>query len=133
MCIRDRYNAQGFVKTVYGNEFRLVVVKGDDAESKVKKSIEKEKQVIVDDVKKSFKEPFSCEPDAEKEIGAFLKKHKNSLLDIKLIVEKIVTEKRSRGRPSKDQKPPTIIEKFVVKLDKLTENEKRVEEYKQDK
>jgi transposase len=128
-----RYNAQGFVKTVYGNEFRLVVVKGDDAESKVKKSIEKEKQVIVDDVKKSFKEPFSCEPDAEKEIGAFLKKHKNSLLDIKLIVEKIVTEKRSRGRPSKDQKPPTIIEKFVVKLDKLTENEKRVEEYKQDK
>jgi len=128
-----RYDAQGFVKTIYKNEFRLVVVKGDDAESKVKKSIEKEKQEIVDDVKKSFKEPFSCEPDAEKEIGAFLKKHKNSLFDIKLSVEKVVTEKRTRGRPSKDQKPPTIIEKFVVKLDKLTESEKRVEEYKQDK
>ena len=115
------------------NKFRLVVIKGDDEESKVKKSIEKEKQAIVDDVKKSFKEPFSCEPDAEKEIGAFLKKHKNSLLDIKLSVEKVVIEKRTRGRPSKDQKPPTIIEKFVVKLDKLTENEKHVEEYKQDK
>ena len=47
-----------------------------------------------------------------------------TLFDIKLSVEKVVTEKRTRGRPSKDQKPPTIIEKFVVKLDKLTENEK---------
>ena len=115
-----RYDAQGFVKTIYKNKFRLVVVKGDDAESKVKKSIEKEKQAIVDDVKKSFKEPFSCEPDAEKEIGAFLKKHKNSLFDIKLSVEKVVTEKRTRGRPSKNQKPPTIIEKFVVKLQYFT-------------
>lgn len=128
-----RYSSQGFVKIIYENEFRLIVVKGDDAERKVKKNIEKEKQVIVEDIKKSFKEPFSCKPDAEKEIDAFLKKHKNSLFDIKLSVEKVVTEKRQRGRPSKDQKLPTIIEKFIVKLDKLTENEERVKKYKQDK
>lgn len=128
-----RYSSQGFVKIIYENEFRLIVVKGDDAERKVKKNIEKEKQVIVEYIKKSFKEPFSCKPDAEKEIDAFLKKHKNSLFDITLNVEKVVIEKRPRGRPSKDQKLPTIIEKFIVKLDKLTENEERVKKYKQDK
>ena len=128
-----RYSSQGFVKIIDENEFRLIVVKGDDAERKVRKNIEKEKQVIVEDIKKSFKEPFSCKPDAEKEIDAFLKKHNNSLFDIKLSVEKVVIEKRQRGRPSKDQKLPTIIEKFIVKLDKLTENEERVKKYKQDK
>lgn len=127
-----RYDAQGFVKTIYGHEFRLVVIKGDDKENKVDKEIKKEKKAIEDDIKKSFKEPFSCSPDAEKEIAAFLKRYKNSLVDIKLGIEKVVTEKRSRGRPSKNQKEPTIIEKFEVKLDELTENEERVKKYKQD-
>jgi transposase len=127
-----RYSSQGFVKTIYENEFRLIVVKGDDAESKVKKNLKKEAQAIVEDINKSFKVPFSCKPDAEKEIDAFLKKHKNSLFDIKLSVEKIVIEKRLRGRPSKDQKPPIILEKSVVKLDRLTENDERVKKYKQD-
>jgi transposase len=127
-----RYDAQGFVKTIYGHEFRLVVIKGDDKENKVDKEIKKEKKAIEEDIKKSFKEPFSCSPDAEKEIAAFLKRYKNSLVDIKLGIEKVVTEKRSRGRPSKNQKEPTIIEKFEVKLDELTENEERVKKYKQD-
>jgi len=55
------------------------------------------------------------------------------LFDIKLSVEKVVIEKRLRGRPSQDQKPPIVIEKYVVNLDKLTENEERVKKYKQDK
>lgn len=128
-----RYESQGFEKIIYGNKLRLIVIKGDDAESKLKRIIKKEKETITKDVKKSFKDPFSCKPDAEKEINAFLKDHKDSLLDIKLNVEKEITEKMPRGRPSKNQKQPTIIEKFVVKLEILTENEERAKKYKQDK
>jgi hypothetical protein len=42
------------VVTIDENEFRLIMVKGDDAESKVKKNIEKEAQAIVEDINNSI-------------------------------------------------------------------------------
>jgi len=128
-----RYESQGFEKIIFGNKLRLIVIKGDDVENKVIRIIKKETKKIKKDAKKSFKDPFSCEPDAEKAINVFLKDHKDSLLDIKLIVVKEITEKRPRGRPSKKPKQPNVTEKFVVKLEKLTENEERVKKYKRDK
>jgi len=118
------------VKPVHGNMLRLIVIKGNDPENKVIKNIEKERKTIEADIKKSFNKPFACKPDAQKAIDDFLKKHKNSLFDIELYIDKKTIEKNNVGRPSKDQKLPVIIEKFVVKLNNLTENEGRVKEYK---
>ena len=65
----------------------MIVIKGNDPENKVIKNIEKEKKSIEAD-KKSFNKPFACKPDAQKAIDDFLKKHKNSLFDIKLEIDK---------------------------------------------
>ncbi len=125
-----RYKAQGFVKSVNENMLRLIVFKGNDPENKVIKNIEKEKKIIETDIKKSFNKPFACKPDAQKAIDDFIKKHKNSLFDIRLDIEKLTIEKNNVGRPAKNQKPSVIIEKFQVKLSSLTENKERVEEYR---
>ncbi len=128
-----RYESQGFEMNVYGKDIRLIVVKRDDAANKLEKAIKKETESILKDAKKTFKETFSCQPDAEKAIADFLKKYKKSLLNIKFNVEKEVIEKKPRGRPSKNAKPPVVIEKFVVTLGELTENKECVKKYKQDK
>ena len=126
-----RYKAQSFVKPVHGNMLRLIVFRGNDPENKVLKDIEKERKTIESDIKKSFNKPYACRPDAQKEIDDFLKNHKNSLFDIKLDIDKITTEKNQVGRPSKNQKPSVIIEKFQVKLSSLTENKGRVKEQRE--
>src|SRR5660397_216051 len=125
-----RYKAQSFVKPVHEHTLRLIVIKGNDPENKVIKNIEKEKKSIEADIKKSFNKPFACKPDAQKAIDDFLKKHKNSLFDIKLEIDKIITERNRVGRPSKNKEQSVIIEKFPVKLSNLTENKGRVKEYK---
>src|SRR5450759_1174826 len=125
-----RYKAQSFVKPVHEHTLRLIVIKGNDPENKVIKNIEKEKKSIEADIKKSFNKPFACKPDAQKAIDDFLKKHKNSLFDIKLEIDKIITERNRVGRPSKNKEQSVIIEKFPVKLNNLTENKGRVKEYK---
>src|SRR5674536_303983 len=104
-----RYKAQSFMKPVHGNMLRLIVIKGNDPENKVIKNIEKERKTIEADIKKSFNKPFACKLDISKE----------------------TTEKKQVGRPSKNQKPSIIIEKFPVKLNNLTENKERVKEYKE--
>jgi hypothetical protein len=81
--------------------------------------------------KKSFNKPYACRPDAQKEIDDFLKNHKYSLFDIKLDIDRITTEKNQVGRPSKNQKPSVIIEKFQVKLSSFTENKERVKEHRE--
>jgi transposase len=125
-----RYKAQSFVKPVHGNILRLIVIKGNDPENKVIKNIEKIRKTIEVDIKKSFNKPFACKPDAQKAIDEFLKKHKNSLFDIKLEIDKLITEKNQVGRPSKNKEQSVIIEKFGVKLNNLTENKERVKEYR---
>jgi len=125
------YKAQSFVKPVYGNMLRLIVFKGDDPDNKVIKYIEKERKTIEVDIKKSFNKPFACKPDAQKAINDFMKRHKKSLFDIKLDIDKITEERNHVGRPSKNQKPSVIIEKFPVKLISLTENKEQVKEYKE--
>jgi transposase len=52
------------------------------------------------------------------------------LFDIKLYIDKIITERNKVGRPSKNKEQSVFIEKFPVKLNNLTENEERVKEYK---
>ena len=52
------------------------------------------------------------------------------MFDIKLEIEKLITEKNQVGRPSKNKEQSVIIEKFGVKLNNLTENKERVKEYK---
>ena len=52
------------------------------------------------------------------------------MFDIKLEIEKLITEKNQVGRPSKNKEQSVIIEKFEVKLNNLTENKERVKEYK---
>ena len=47
-----RYKAQSFVKPVYGNMLRLIVIKGNDPENKVIKNIEKIRKTIEVDIKK---------------------------------------------------------------------------------
>ena len=105
---------------------RLIVIKGNDPENKVIKYIEKERKTIEADIKKSFNKPFACKPDAQKAIDDFLKKYKNSLFDIKLDIDKIITEKNQVGRPSKNKEQSIIIENFPVKLNNLTENKERM-------
>jgi transposase len=125
------YKAQSFMKPVHGIMLRLIVFKGDDSENKVIKDIEKERKAIEADIKKSFNKPFACKPDAQKAINDFMKRHRKSLFDIKLDIDKITEERNQVGRPSKNQKLSIIIEKFPVKLSSLTENKERVKEYKE--
>jgi transposase len=52
------------------------------------------------------------------------------LFDIKLEIDKLITEKNQVGRPSKNKEQSVIIEKFGVKLNNITENKEREKEYK---
>lgn len=48
---------------------------------------------------------FICEPDARKELEAFMKAHKNSIYLSQLSIESIMSVKNPVGRPSKNPKP----------------------------
>lgn len=124
------YEAQSFNKIAHEKECRVIVYRDIGDNEKIVYEIKKQREIIEADIKKNFKDPYSCEPDAQKEIDEFIKKYKNSLFNIKFEIQEETIIKRPRGRPSKSQEIFEIISKFHVKLKSLEQNKEKVEKRK---
>jgi tRNA (Thr-GGU) A37 N-methylase len=59
------------------------------------------------------------------------KRNSKSLYQFEASIEEIKTEKRSRGNPGKNPKPPVIISTWKINVQILDENKKAVEKLSQ--
>ena len=125
-----KYEVQSFNKVVHEKECRVIVYRDIDDNEKLAYEIKKQKELIEADIKEKFKKPYSCEPDAKKDIEEFVKKYKNSLFNIKFEIQEVTIKKRPVGRAPKNQEKFEIISEFHVKLKSLEQNKENVEKRK---
>jgi len=110
------YEVQDFNKEVYGVPTRLVVVKSSVSLAVFEASMEKKKAKIEDAIKKLNKKAFACKTDAIREWKGFLKKFQKEPYLFSMDLVEIKTEKRPRGNPGKNPKPPQVIIEWALKI-----------------
>jgi transposase len=126
------YKIQAFKEKVYGVPTRLVVVKSSVSLASHKASLKKRKLMIEKAIKKLNKEVYDCKDDAEKTLNNFRKKYRKDPYIFSMNLEEIRTEKRPRGNPGKNPKPPKIIIKWglKIKLEKIDKEALRLLRHK---
>lgn len=110
------YEIQEFEEMIYGYKTRLVVVKSDANIANFEENQIKMKKIINDEIKKLVKKVFKCEKEAELAWEQFFKKYKNAPYKLSMNIRKIITEKRPRGNPGKNPKPPRIIVEWALDI-----------------
>jgi len=120
------YEIQHFRKEVYGKLIRLIVVKSSASLASFEASQKKKKENVVDSIKKLNKKVFACKTDALQEWEDFRKKHKKNPYIFSMELLELKTEKRPRGNPGKDPKPPKIITEWALKIE-VEVDEKKLE------
>jgi len=110
------YGIQSFTEDVYGIPTRLVVVKSSASLASFEASQKKKKSKIENAIKKLNKRIFACEKDARKEWKSFCKKYDKEPYIYSMDLGKIKTEKRPRGNPGKNPKPPKIIIEWSLNI-----------------
>lgn len=111
------YELQEFVEEVYGQTVRLIVVKSSHSLDSFHKSENKRRIEIEKEITELNKKVFSCLEDARREWESFSKKHANTPYAFVNTWEKIETEKRPRGNPGKNPKPPVIIIEWSLSIE----------------
>jgi len=115
------YEIQAFTEEAYGVPTRLIVVKSSVSLASFEASQKKKKLEVEDAIKKLNKKTFACKKDARQEWELFCKKYEKEPYIFSMNSEEIKTEKRPRGNPGKNPKPPKIITKcsLNIKLEKI--------------
>jgi transposase len=127
------YSAVEYTENVYGYDVRLVVVKSSAGIKRFETQKEKELKTVQEDIKKTNKKKFACKADAQKEWQRFLKKHKKSVYSFKVTFEENITEKRPRGNPGKNPKPPKKISIWYINIEISGENKENMDKMLQAK
>ena len=104
-----QYEVQEFLESACGKICRLLVFRSSETKKVATKALDKEKTAVMTSITNSTLKEFSCQADAIKEITALEKSLKNRVwtAEFTLVTKEIATEKRARGRPSKNAKPVT--------------------------
>ena len=104
------YHAQEFTGTLYGREYRFVVVHSSHLDKRKLRGLEtrvkKEKEKLKKDVDELKKLTFACEPDAKDALTRFIKKKGSAFYPLDGTVEhsRERVKRNQRGRPPKDEK-----------------------------
>ena len=87
---------------------RLIVVKSSAGEERFDRKLDKQRAELDKDIQALSKKVFICESDAKEEWERFEKAHRKSIFKYSVRINEIKTEKRSRGNPGKNPKPPKV-------------------------
>lgn len=128
------YRCQSFLRSIEGQEYRLVVVHSTALDARKEKSLaakwRKQREEIEEAAAQLAKRVFACEPDAQAAAAAFLKEHKNKPFHLEAVVRSTsVTKHAGRGRPAKDAIPQTTVT-FTVEVKVNGEDQQAMAEEK---
>lgn len=116
------YKGKAYTKTLDGHKIHLVVVHSSAGEARFQSKKEKARQALDQDILDTNNKAFVCEADAEEEWKRFCKSHKNSLYLCDVSFVETTHEKRPRGNPGKNPKPPQIISQWSLQIRVTGEN-----------
>ncbi len=110
------YTGKGYTKSVDGHDVQLVVIHSSAGESRFQTKKEKALKALEQDIAAINKKVFACEADAQKEWERFCKAHKKSLYLYGVTFVETTQEKRPRGNPGKNPKPPKIVSQWSLQI-----------------
>ena len=129
------YRSQSFVRTLYGQPYRFIVVHssalGSRKENTLSKRWETAKLELEHAISVLAKQPFACQADAETAMADFIKQQKVPFgLAGTVEMEETVKHAR-RGRPAKDA-APVVTPKYFARLQVLEADQSFMEQEKAD-
>jgi transposase len=110
------YKGKAYTKSVDGRDVQLIVVYSSAGEARFQSKKEKVRQVLDKDIADTNKKMFVCEADAQEEWKRFCKSHKKSLYLYDVSFVETTQEKRPRGNPGKNPKPPQVISQWSLQI-----------------
>ena len=110
------YKGKSYTKSVDGREIQLVVVCSSAGETRFQTKKDKALQALEQDIAATSKKVFVCEADAQEEWKRFCKSHKKSLYLYDVTFVETTQEKRPRGNPGKNPKPPQIVSEWSLQV-----------------
>ncbi len=116
------YQGKAYTKPVDGRDVHLIVVYSSAGEARFQSKKENARQALDQDITDTNKKVFVCEADAQEEWNRFCKSHKNSLYLYDVSFVETTHEKRPRGNPGKNPKPPQIISQWSLQIQVTGEN-----------
>lgn len=116
------YKGKEYTKTVDGRDVRLLVVHSSAGEARFHSKKEKARQALDHAIEDTNKKIFVCEADAQEEWKRFCKSHKKSLYLYDVSFVETTHQKRPRGNPGKNPKPPQIISQWSLRIQVTGEN-----------
>ena len=125
------YQTQTCWETVDGQELRFVVVKTSAGTERLERILQNERLQLQDAIRDLEAIRFSCEPDAHGALSRFTKAHRRIHHRIEWDIEQRTEEKRGRGNPGKNPKPPEIWHTWHVRGRIVGLDEQQVAELQQ--
>jgi len=116
------YKGKAYTESVDGHDVQLVVIHSSAGESRFQTKKEKALKALEQDIAIANKKLFVCEADAQKEWKRFCKAHKKSLYLYDVTFAETVQEKRPRGNPGKNPKPPQIVRQWSLQIQVIGED-----------
>ncbi len=123
------YKAKEYEKLVNGSKVRLIVLHTDAGEKRFLRKKKKLRDELERDIEKQNKKLFACEADVLEEWQRFCKKHKKMPYQCDMEAVEIKREKRPRGNPGKNPKPPKIVSDWYLKIEIKGEDAKAMEQF----
>lgn len=102
------YQIQEFMQKIDGYDTRMVVVRSSAGVERFIKKMDQSYEKLEKDILVASQKTFACEADVRKEWERFQKAHKCSVLICAAEFEEEKIEKRPRGNPGKNPKPPKV-------------------------
>ena len=124
------YKAKEYEKLVNGRKVRLIVLHTDAGEKRFLKKKDKLRDGLEQDIEKESKKLFACEADVLEEWLRFCKKHKKTPYQCDMEAVESKREKRPRGNPGKNPKPPEIISEWHLKIKIKGEDSEEMERFR---
>ena len=116
-----------YQKNVCGHPMWIHVYRKKEAEKHLERYLSEERKKFETDLDALTSKKFRCEPDARRELEAFVKKHKKSIYSSELSLKSTTEEKRPVGRPSKIAKPPIRVTTWSVRAGEIRGDEEKIE------
>ena len=123
------YKGKAYTESVGGHNIELIVVHSSAGETRFQSKKKKELQALEQDIADINKKVFVCEADAQKEGERFRKAHKKSLYDYSVTTVETTQEKRPRGNPGNNPKPPQTISKWSLQIQVIGENPEKMSHF----
>lgn len=117
------YDVQEFTRSIDGVLCRLFVFRSSALRKNFEKQISEKRTACESFIQDTIKKRFACEEDARRVVISIKKLLKNQLWTCDFVIESIITEKRSPGRPGKNAKPPLVVTEWAIKASDLITNE----------